>query len=88
MSKNNNHLGMIARSTPSQRSKEGCIAEDHPSRESGYQIPILSAKESCNVHSAAKRYQKLKLIGRCKFNHFINILTLSLTYRLKLPFNK
>jgi hypothetical protein len=32
--------------------------------------------------------QKLKFIGMGKFNHLINTLTLSLTCRLKLPFNR
>jgi hypothetical protein len=32
--------------------------------------------------------QKLKLIGKCKFNHLINTLALPLTCGLGLPFNR
>jgi hypothetical protein len=33
-------------------------------------------------------FQKIKLIGNDKFNHLINILTLSITCGLKLSFNR
>ena len=33
-------------------------------------------------------FQKLKLIGKCRFNHLTITLTLPLTCELKLPFNK